>query len=81
MRKLTLAVAFAALMATTGVLAASHDEPGTPGDKNCVGQSNAYLAQFGVSAGAVHPGLGGLVAITGLTVKEIQAVVQTYCAG
>ena len=81
MRKLTLAVAFAALMATTGVLAASHDQPGTPGDKNCVGLTNAALAQIGVAAGAAHPGLGGLVALVSLTVKEIQDVVQAYCAG
>ena len=80
MRKLTLAVGFAALMATTGVLAASHDLPGTPGDKNCVGQSNAYLAQVGVAVGAVHPGLGGLAALVNLSVQEIQAVVQAFCA-
>jgi len=68
-------------MATTGVLAASHEEPGTPGAKNCVGQTNAYLAQIGAGVIGAHPGLGGLVAATGFSVKEIQAIVQAYCAG
>jgi hypothetical protein len=84
MRKMVLAVAFASLMATTGVLAASsnHELPGTPGEKNCIGQSIAYLSQVGVALGAAHPGLGNLVPITVVSsVKEIQEVVRAYCAG
>ena len=81
MRKQILAVAFAVLVATAGVLAADHDTPGTPGTKNCIGQTNAYLAQAGVAAGAAHPGLGNLAKAAELTVKEVQAIVREFCAG
>jgi hypothetical protein len=57
----------------------NHAEPGTPGEKNCKGQSMAYLAQLGPSAG-VAPGIGNLPDATGLTMDEIKQAVEDYCA-
>jgi hypothetical protein len=83
MRNLVLPIAFAVLMAGSGVLAASdkHDGPGTPGEKNCKGQTIAWFAQFSPGVAAAHPGLGGLVAVTMLSVKEIQAAADAVCGG
>jgi hypothetical protein len=81
MRTLVLPIAFATLMATTGVVAAGHDGPGTPGEKNCKGQTLAWFAQAGPSLGAAHPGLGGLVAVTLLTVQELHAAAEAVCGG
>jgi hypothetical protein len=60
---------------------APHDEPGTPGDPNCRGQTNAFLAQAS-KRGDIPPGfrgLGGVSRATGLTVQEIQAIVDAFC--
>ena len=84
MKKRVLGLAFGAAVALSAfggtALAASdnHADPGTPGTKNCVGQTNAYLAQVGQSIGI--NGIGGIAAANGLTVKEVQAIVQAYCA-
>lgn len=61
----------------TALAADNHAAPGTPGDANCKGQTTAYLAQVLKDAGA--PGIGGVASLTGLTVKEIKAIVDTYC--
>ena len=72
-------LAVAALLAATSAaaFAATQDTPGTPGDKNCAGQSMAYLAQ-GNETGA--RGIGNVASVTGLSVKEIKALVEAYCA-
>ncbi len=58
-----------------GAGSSNHTEPGTPGAKNCVGQSMAYLAQLD---GEAH-GIGNLAATEGLSVKEVRTIVQEYC--
>jgi hypothetical protein len=54
-------------------------EPGTPGEPNCVGQTNAYIAQLGKAGG--FPGIGNLARAEGASVKEVREVVTAYCAG
>jgi hypothetical protein len=51
--------------------------PGTPGEKNCVGQTNAWLAQAGQSLGI--NGYANVAAFSGVTVQQLQAEVQAYC--
>lgn len=81
-RILTLVLGGAfAISAFSGVaLAASdnHTAPGTPGAKNCVGQTNAYLAQVGTAAG-IH-GIGGIADANNLTVQQVKDIVEAYCA-
>jgi hypothetical protein len=84
LRKIVATLAVAGVMAVASVGAAfaasdNHAAPGTPGTPNCVGQTNAYLAQFGTSEG-IH-GIGNVADASGLTVQEVQAIVQGYCAG
>jgi hypothetical protein len=64
------------LTATVGpVAAADHSVPGTPGDKNCVGQTTAYAAQFGTG------GIKGYAAIfDNGNVQDLKAAIQAYCA-
>ena len=57
----------------------NHVLPGTPGDKNCVGQTMAYVAQGNVSA-FPGPGIGNAARQAGLTVKEVNAIIEAYCA-
>lgn len=54
----------------------NHNAPGTPGEKNCSGQTMAYLAQLDL--GDSH-GIGGLADLTGLSVKEIRTIVDDFC--
>jgi hypothetical protein len=72
--------------AATGVLAmsgaalgAGHDTLGTPGTPNCRGQSIAYLDEVFKTAFQVN-GIGGITDVVGLTVQQIQDVVNAYCA-
>lgn len=53
--------------------------PGTPGTANCVGQTKAYLAQFGTTEGVT--GIGNVASTVGLSVQQINAIVDAYCAG
>lgn len=56
-------------------------EPGTPGDPNCRGQSMAFLAQLGKNQGVEGVrGIGGLARAIDLTVPEIRALVDAFCA-
>ena len=57
----------------------NHVLPGTPGDKNCVGQTMAYLAQGNVVS-APGPGIGNVASQAGLTVQQVKAIVEAYCA-
>lgn len=57
--------------------AAQTDGIGTPGAPNCVGQTNSFLAQFGHDVGI--NGLGNLTSEWNISVKALQAEVQTYC--
>ena len=63
------------------VSAADHATPGTPGDPNCHGQSAAFLAQLAKNSGAdVKPGLGNLAKVFGVSVKDLQAQIDAFCA-
>lgn len=63
---------------------ADHTVPGTPGEANCRGQTTAYLAQASKNGEENIPegfrGLGGVSRSTGLTVQEIKAIVDAFCA-
>ena len=58
----------------------SQTEPGTPGDPNCRGQSMAFLAQFGKTSGGDFRGIGGFARAADLTVQEVRALVDAFCA-
>jgi len=59
--------------------AAGPTAPGTPGSPNCQGQTMAYLAQASKDVYDA-PGIGNLASTVGLSVKEVHAVVDAYCA-
>ena len=62
--------------------AGDHSAPGTPGEKNCVGQTTAWLAQLaktGDSEG--FRGFAGAAAGFGVSVQELKQLVQAFCAG
>jgi hypothetical protein len=73
-------------LASVPAFGADHTTLGTPGDPNCVGQSNAALAQLGKNAGVQDArGIGQLVHYetannNPLTVQELKAAVDAYCA-
>ena len=82
MRKAILGVALGGALALSSfgmAFAASdnHATIGTPGDKNCVGQTTAFLAQLGSSAD-VH-GIGGIADASALSVKDLKAIIKAYC--
>lgn len=81
MKSVTAFVASAVLISALSVgpaLAAGHDTPGDPAEANCHGQTMAYLAEaFGVTG--VH-GIGNIAKAAGLSVKEVQGIVDAYCA-
>jgi len=55
---------------------------GVPGTANCVGQTDAFLAHLGGPNGFAYvaPGLSNLARLTGMSVSEVQAGVQAFCA-
>jgi hypothetical protein len=61
--------------------ASDHTVPGTPGEANCVGQSNAFVAQ--ASKNGIVPegfnGVGGILRFNGRTPQEQMDVVRTIC--
>ena len=77
-----LALAAALTLTSAGIaMAADHLTPGTPGDKNCQGQSAAFLAQAsknGLADEAFH-GIGGIGRFSDLSVKEVQAAIDAFC--
>lgn len=74
----TLAGTAFAVGVLAGPALAGQDTLGTPGDKNCNGQTVAFAAQA-LSAFDVH-GIGGLSALTGLSVKDLKAIGRAYCS-
>ena len=78
MRRVILSFAIASVMAGGAAYAGSdnHATPGTPGDKNCVGQTMAFLAQ---STAAGGPGIGNVASTNGLSVQEVKAIVDSFC--
>ena len=82
MKKQTAALICAigfALSAAPAMAGPHASEPGTPGEPNCVGQTTAYLAQASKEQFG-EPGLGNLADFAGLSVKDVRAVVQVFCA-
>ncbi len=69
-----------ALSATPAMAGPHADAPGTPGEANCVGQTTAFAAQASKDL-LGEPGLGNLADFSELSVKEVRAVVQAFCAG
>jgi hypothetical protein len=62
-----------------------HLLPGTPGDANCKGQTTAFAAQFGKNYGLAYRGFAaaagaGDVAGEPLTVQELHALIDAFCA-
>lgn len=57
----------------------NHAAPGTPGEKNCVGQTMAYLAQASAEVYDA-PGIGNLADVAGLSVQEVKQIVEDFCA-
>jgi hypothetical protein len=83
MRRMIAAAALTAGLAIGGIAvagpaSAAQMEPGTPGTPNCKGQTIAFVAQVGKAFGA--PGLGNLAPAFGLSVKELHAFVEEFCA-
>lgn len=77
MRKIAVAVAALgiSLVGFAAPAQAAQTDPGTPGDKNCVGQTTAYLAQLVPGT----PGIGNLAKAADASVKEIKVIVKEYC--
>lgn len=77
-RSILAAAALVAVVALpTAGTAKNHDEPGTPGEANCHGQTIAYLNE---AAGDldIH-GIGNLAKASGFSVQEVQAIVDEFC--
>lgn len=66
-----------ALFGGVAVAAPATGGPGNPGEKNCFGQTMAYLAHGG-EPGA-H-GIGNAAAFAGLSVQDLKDAVRSYCA-
>lgn len=78
MRKLLITAAAAGAFAVAGSSAAFADHPLVdPGGANCHGQVISYLNHVYGTVGI--NGIGNLAKATGLSVKEIQAIVDEYC--
>jgi hypothetical protein len=71
------AVSFIAL--PMSALAKGHDEPGTPGEPNCHGQTMAYLNELGATADPPVRGIGNIAKAFGISVAELQALVDEAC--
>jgi hypothetical protein len=75
----TIAVAGACVAAAIPAVALAdspkHSTPGTPGDANCVGQTMAYLAQLDDPNG-----IGNLARVFNLSVADVHAIVEQFCA-
>lgn len=82
MKKLIgLGVLSLALIAAPSASAAGpHDVPGTPGAKNCYGQTAAFLAQSGKNFDEAYRGIGGIAKANGLTTQDVHAVIEQFCA-
>jgi hypothetical protein len=62
--------------------AVAHQDPGTPGTAGCRGQTIAYIAQLARAEGVPGAnGLGGVARFDEMSVKDIQALADAYCAG
>jgi hypothetical protein len=86
MRRLILSSVLAgtllASMAGTALAGSdNHSTPGTPGEANCVGQTMAFIAQSGPALGVDAHGIGGIAHAADVSVKDLKAAAQAYCAG
>lgn len=81
-RIITLLSAMLLALAMMAVPAMAADELGTPGEKNCKGQTAAYMAHTGGMQiyDAPGPGIGILARHLGVSVREVQAAFNEFCA-
>ena len=80
MKRLFLSVVvLGAAIATPVVASADQTAPGTPGDKNCVGQTMAFIAQNGLKRG-LGPGIGNVAAQANVSVQDVKAFAEAHCA-
>ena len=68
---------FVGVALAVGPVAAGQDTIGTPGDKNCEGQTTAWIAQLGHDVGV--NGVGGYAAFFSASVKDLKAAIRAYC--
>lgn len=89
MRKTAVLLGVAICCAASAGTAVSgdHSLPGTPGQANCVGQTNAYFAQFSKTTDPTAlPGIAGYLkyananGVPTASVKDLQGTVKGYCA-
>ena len=73
------AVATMALASAGVAVGAGHAVPGTPGTANCKGQTMAYLNEAFKTSFQVN-GIGNIADFANLTVKQVQDIVNNYCA-
>jgi len=70
------------LAATGGVASAGspiHTAAGVPGTANCVGLTAAFVSQGNFNTPGTF-GLGNVASLGGISVKQAQAEIQSYCA-
>jgi len=79
LRIATLALGMVMGLSMIGGAAAGVDAIGTPGERNCEGQTRAFVAQASKEQFG-EPGLGNFVDFAGLSVKELQELVRAFCA-
>lgn len=82
MRKLLLSAALsgALLASVAGTALAGSDNQltsGEPGDKNCVGQTRAWMTQGNWKGDG--PGFGNLASQNDVTVKEFNPALKAFC--
>jgi len=76
-----LFVATIFVLSGMAIPAMAADEPGTPGEGNCEGQTVRYLAQAGAEEYGIRPGIGNLARANDMSVRDFHALVDAFCAG
>jgi hypothetical protein len=67
---LTLVAALVLTLSVAAGAAAKQDELGTPGEPNCYGQTNSFVASNGLKK---------LAKEDGLSQKEIKEIIEDFC--
>ena len=71
----------AAMLSVSAPAFAGQTEPGTPGDKNCKGQTTAWVAQAGETGFFTANGIGNVAKANDAGVKDVKFLIGLYCAG
>jgi hypothetical protein len=72
-------VGLIAFIGAGGAGAADHTTQPAPGSPGCHGQTIAYLNPASSDEGIAN-GIGNLAVAAGLTVQQVQQVVDSYCS-